>query len=106
MSNFGAEFYDSHSAPLSHGNFLNAEFRNLSATKCIMIQGLVYVQKTSDLDTALKEHTTFYQSSLVFSVIRKNVFKIVSFFFYSLFTVVSKEKRSRMGTTTILLVLW
>ena len=38
MSNFGAEFCHSHSAPLPHGNFLSAEFRNLSATKCIMIQ--------------------------------------------------------------------
>ena len=38
MSNFGAEFYYGHSAPLPHGNFPSAEFRNLSATKCIMIQ--------------------------------------------------------------------
>ena len=38
MSNFDAEFYHSHSAPLPHGNFLSAEFRNLSVTKCVMIQ--------------------------------------------------------------------
>ena len=43
MSNFDAEFYDSHSAPLPHRNFPSAEFRNLPATKCIMIQADINV---------------------------------------------------------------
>ena len=43
MSNSGAEFYHNHSAALPHGNFFSAEFRNLSATKCIVIQADINV---------------------------------------------------------------
>ena len=43
ISNFGAEFYHSHSVPLPHRNFPSAEFRSLSTTKCIMIQADINV---------------------------------------------------------------